>query len=260
MSYAEMPQKPAPSSSSSAATIIIIVLAVGLGFMLVCGGVLVALLLPAISAARDAARRVESMNNLKQIGLALHSYHDTYGRFPASRIDDANGRPQTSWRTALLPFVEQQPMYDQYDFHQAWDSPVNQNLVSVPIKIFMSPRDPNIQGNRTSYLALTGPGTVLEANKFSAMRDIIDGTSNTLIAVEVVGSDVPWAEPRDLNIEDVRMSGQPGDLDPNGFLALFADGSVQHLQGLTLEEFLSLARRDDQSRPDKYGPGAAGEH
>jgi hypothetical protein len=71
-------------------------------------GVLVALLLPAVQAARDAARRAQGTNNLKQLALAMHNYHDTYRAFPAAYNTDAEGRPLLSWRVHLLPFLEQQ--------------------------------------------------------------------------------------------------------------------------------------------------------
>jgi len=82
-------------------------------------GILVALLLPAIQAAREAARRTECNNNLKQIGLAMHNYHDTHGCFPAGAVredsNSTNRRAHWAWGTAILPFIEQQPLYEQLD-------------------------------------------------------------------------------------------------------------------------------------------------
>jgi hypothetical protein len=248
MSYAEAPKKPSNSSSSSATVIIIVVLISAVGVMFVCGGILVALLLPAVQAAREAARRMESMNHLKQIGLALHNYHDTYNTFPAAYIEDENGTPRTSWRTAILPFVEQAPLADQYDDDKSWDDPANSSIVSMMVPIFVSPRDPKAGGNKTSYLALGGPGTVFDGPKFTKIAQIADGTSNTVLVVEVLGSNVQWAQPKDLDVNQVQLSGQPGDLDgQRGFLALFADGSVQYLQGVTLEQLKELADCDSRN-------------
>ena len=72
-------------------------------------GILVALLLPAVQAARDAARRAQSSNNLKQIVLAMHNYHDVYKKFPPRANFGDDGKPLLSWRVHILPFVEQQP-------------------------------------------------------------------------------------------------------------------------------------------------------
>lgn len=240
-------------SGSNAGLIIFIVLGVLLAFMLVCGGVLAALLIPAITAARGAARettqRMQSMNNLKQIGLALHNYHDTYNCFPAQYLEDEQGNPRYSWRTAILPFVENQQLFERYDSHRAWDDPRNQPFVSQPVNVFHSPRDPAISGNRTSYLALSGEGTVFDGNQARKMAQITDGTSNTVIVVEVIGSTVPWAKPQDLDINEVQLSGAPGDLDPEGFCALFADGSVRFLQGITLADLRALATRGGNEPP-----------
>jgi len=83
-------------------------------------GILVALLLPAIQAAREAARRTECSNNLKQIGLGLQNYHDTYRKFPIGSfsLDIASSWPNngTNWRVPIFPFIEQGALYDQLSF------------------------------------------------------------------------------------------------------------------------------------------------
>jgi prepilin-type N-terminal cleavage/methylation domain-containing protein/prepilin-type processing-associated H-X9-DG protein len=82
-------------------------------------GVLVALLLPAVQSAREAARRSQCANNLKQMGLALHNYHDTFQRFPFGWSDRGAG-----WTTMLLPYIEQKPLWDTLGFNESnnWDS------------------------------------------------------------------------------------------------------------------------------------------
>jgi len=86
-------------------------------------GVLVALLLPAVQSAREAARRMKCQNNLKQLGIALHNYHDVYGSFPSGSIKSN----QTSWHAFILPFIEQQALYNQFTFNQgAYYSGTNQ--------------------------------------------------------------------------------------------------------------------------------------
>ena len=90
----------------------------------------IGLLLPAFSSAREAARRMQCLNNLKQIALALHNYHDVYGVFPPAYIPDAQGKPKHSWRVLILPFLEEQGTYEKYDFDEPWDGPNNRALLT----------------------------------------------------------------------------------------------------------------------------------
>src|SRR5436190_7601184 len=84
-------------------------------------GLLVALLLPAMRfGTREAARRMQCSNHLKQIGLALQNYHDEYKSLPPAYIADTEGKPMHSWRVLILPFMEQKPLYDKYDFNEPW--------------------------------------------------------------------------------------------------------------------------------------------
>lgn len=86
-------------------------------------GVLIALLLPAVQQAREAARRIQCTNHQKQLGLALHNYHDTYGKLPYNAVpQSSSGARQRgpSWLTRLLPFMEQSAAYDQFEFTGDW--------------------------------------------------------------------------------------------------------------------------------------------
>ena len=81
-------------------------------------------LLPAVSAARECrSKNAAGANNLKQIGLAMHNFHDSYGGFPAAYSTDKNGKPLLSWRVHILPFVEGQALYRQFKLDEPWDSP-----------------------------------------------------------------------------------------------------------------------------------------
>jgi hypothetical protein len=101
-------------------------------------------LLPAAmnGSGQGAARRMVCSNNLKQLGLALHNYHQTYGCFPPAYVADEDGRPMHhSWRVLVLPFLEQQQLYDQYRFDEPWDGPNNRKLAENVISIFHCPED-----------------------------------------------------------------------------------------------------------------------
>ena len=102
--------------------LVVLFAVLGGGLLLVCGGILLALLLPAVQAAREASRRMECSNNLKQISLAMHSYHDVYGSLPPAYTIDEEGRRLHSWRTLLLPYLEAGQIYEQLDLSQPWDS------------------------------------------------------------------------------------------------------------------------------------------
>lgn len=106
-------------------------------------GVLVALLLPAVQAAREAARRMQCQNHLKQIGLALHNYHDTFLSFPPAGIKSN----ETSWHALVLPFLELRNLYEQFNFNQgAYDSGtghVGRNAVALNrVAGFLCPSSP----------------------------------------------------------------------------------------------------------------------
>ena len=227
---------PASGGRMSTGVVVGLVLAVGAVVVLGCGGILVALLLPAVQAAREAARRMECSNNLKQIGLALHNYADKYNSFPPAYTVDQNGKPLHSWRTLILPFLEQEPLYRQIDLNEPWDSPKNLAISQIRIKVFVCPSDPDMSAH-TCYMAVTGRGALFEGDKGPRFADVTDGTSNTLMVVEVEGISANWMEPKDIDIEQFVTStggpGGPGAKHPGGFNVLFADGSVRFLRDAT---------------------------
>src|SRR3954465_11140389 len=85
--------------------------------------ILIALLVPAVQKVREAAARTQCENNLKQIGLALHSYHDTFKKFPHNGRPVPSGGIRRCWATDILPYIEQAAMYNRYDQTQNWSAP-----------------------------------------------------------------------------------------------------------------------------------------
>lgn len=222
----------APRSSTSSTWIIVAVLA-GVGVvMLMIIGILVALLLPAIQQAREAARRTQCRNNLKQIGLALHNYHDVYRTFPPAYVADENGKPMHSWRVLILPFLDQQALYKQYDFSQPWDSPENQSVLDHMPAVFRCPSNADETSTTTSYAGVFGPECIFRGAEPVRLADITDGTSNTLLVGEVTGGSIPWTKPEDVDVTQHAAINEPGGFSsphPGGAQFLLGDGSVRFI-------------------------------
>ncbi len=222
-----------------------------LGIFLCAGPVLIALLLPAVQAAREAARRMHCSNNLKQIALAMHNYHDSYGALPPAYTVDEDGNKLHSWRTLILPFIEQSALYEQIDFNTAWDSPQNRHLSQIAIGVYGCPSADGANHARTNYMAIVGPGTVFEGPNQIRFADITDGTSNTILVVEVVGSSTNWMEPTDLDLETMKTvinggAGEMGSNHPGGVQVAMSDGSVHFLaETINLGVLKSLITRND---------------
>ena len=118
---------------------------------------------------------MQCANNLKQIGLALHAYHERYGVLPPAYVADANGRPMHSWRVLLLPFLEQQSLYDWYDFREPWDGPHNIKLLNNTPSCYICPSRLSYPTTVTSYVAITGPGTMFPAPRLSSSATLPTG-------------------------------------------------------------------------------------
>jgi len=234
-------------AAGAGAGILVILLVAGAA-VLICGGVLVALLLPAVQSAREAARRMQSTNNMKQIMVAMHIYHDTYKEFPPAVVKDADGKPLYSGMVLLLPFLEQQPLYDRFQKDKAWDSPENRALSGVTLPMLTDPSNPDTTAGRTDYLLISGPGSVLEDTPGlkHGLQNITDGTSNTIMLMEVKGRG-SWAAPNTWEL------GQPLDgSHPQVVIVGFADGSVQTISRSIDPKTLRLMveRNDGQPIPE----------
>jgi prepilin-type N-terminal cleavage/methylation domain-containing protein/prepilin-type processing-associated H-X9-DG protein len=185
-------------------------------------GVLIGLLLPAVQKVREAAARIQCVNNLKQIGLALHNYHDTAHSFPAGYVSgfDADGNdtgPGWGWASFILPQMEQQNLYTAIRFDQLIDAPVNSGVRVMAVKTYLCPSDdapPTWTANRydstgkpiaaicdiasANYIGVFGvsePGVdgegVFFRNSNISIADITDGTSQTLMVGERAHSLAP---------------------------------------------------------------------
>src|SRR5579884_1414231 len=158
-------------------------------------GLLLALLLPAVQKVREAANRMSSSNNLKQIGLACHNYHDANQHFPPG-----NDKNNFSASAYLLPYIEQANLYNMIDFKKPLTAEGNETVAKTQIKTFLSPNDPIVQPSpkwaATNYLFCAGSKPALDDNDGCFFQDsrltfanITDGTSNTVMAAEDLKGD-----------------------------------------------------------------------
>ncbi|MDA1053619.1 MAG: DUF1559 domain-containing protein [Planctomycetota bacterium] len=196
--------------------------------------VMIALLLPAVQASREAARRMQGGNNLKQIALAMHNFHDTYRALPAGYSADADGNPLLSWRVHILPFVEAGPLYDQFHLDEPWDSPHNKTLIAQMPEIYRCPNS-TAEPGMTNYLGIAGSDGVFVRPQAgdrlgTSFRDILDGTSNTIMTVEVPDeSAVIWTKPADFSPDAEEPTKGLTGMRPGGFQAALTDGSVRFI-------------------------------
>jgi RNA polymerase sigma factor (sigma-70 family) len=175
---------------------------------------------------RADAYRKQSQNNLKQIGLAMHNYHDVYQEFPSAAICSRDGKPLLSWRVAILPFVEQRNLYEKFNLDEPWDSEHNKRLLPLMPKIYALPGVAAEGGNTTHYRVFVGPDAGFLIKKGRRMADITDGLSNTWMVVEARES-VPWTKPDELHSDRNKPLPRLGNFFNGGFNAVFMDGSVR---------------------------------
>ena len=237
-----------------------------------CFAILPALLLPAIQAARESARRVQSMNNLKMVGLALHNHSDTYRVLPAANslghsmsADGVlpEGAEGLSWRVHLLPFMEGAYLYEQFHLDGPWDRPHNKNLIPQMPAIYQSSSF-NLEPGMTPYVALLNPpgdderrNTIFgDGRSRTGFAQIPDGLSNTIVVVEAHPDQaVVWTKPEDLVYDPNNpLAGLEG-ARPGGFNVLFMDASVQFISNdIDPQTFHAMVFRDDALLPNLYEP------
>ncbi len=182
-----------------------------------------------VDRARGAAKRVQSINNLKQLALAMHNYHDTNGAFPAA-VHAKNGKPLLSWRVLVLPYLEEAPLFEQFHLDEPWDSEHNRKLIPRMPTVLRSPLSQAAEPGRTVYLTPRGADSAFPGQTGVKLREITDGTSNTIMLIEADDEHaVPWTKPDDWEYDPREITKGLRLLPDGGYLVGFADGSVQML-------------------------------
>ncbi len=180
--------------------------------LLLCLIGLVALLTPSVETHREAPPRVQCLNNLKQIALALICYEQANGCFPPAYVADKNGKPMHSWRVLILPYMDEGPLYKTYNFNEPWDGPNNKKLLASRPMVYACPSDPGAYGPgaaQTNYVAVVGANAAWAGEKSRKIGpvDFSGGLSKTAMVVEAANSGIAWTEPRDLSLDALGISG-----------------------------------------------------
>jgi RNA polymerase sigma factor (sigma-70 family) len=183
---------------------------------------------------RQARERAMSMNNMKQIMLAMHNYQSTKESFPPKAITGPDGKPKLSWRVELLPYLDQQALYQDFHLDEPWDSPHNKQLIARMPDVFTTAHSPTGEG-MTRIRVFEGPETMFQGNGGMKIANMIDGTSNT-VAIVASREAVPWTRPGDLPYEPGKPLPALDDGGPAGVLTGMADGSARFLANAN-EEF-----------------------
>ncbi len=204
---------------------------------------LIALILPAIEQAREAARRTQVKNTLHCLGLALHNYHDTFRRFPPGGVIDADGTPYHGWCLMILPYVDANPFYPRVDLDCPWDDPENDYLWRTELRACLNP---SVKERRTSegygLLHYQANPHLLHRNSSVSLADLKAGTTETWMLGEAAGNFTPYAYPFNWRSLGSRLNadatgyGLPGKAGCN---LMFADATVRSLSAETSGDVLS---------------------
>ena len=196
--------------------------------------------------------RARSMNNLKQIALAMLNYDSVHATFPPAFIaDKTSGKPLLSWRVAILPFLEESSLYKEFHLDEPWDSEHNKKLIARMPSIYRSASGA-LKPGKTRYVTLRHKDSAFPGKDGIRPRQITYGMSNTILAVEADAAHaVPWTKPDDLEFNPEKpgtgLTGQPA----GGFNAVFCDGSMRFIQDSIDSEFLQDMANRQGEKPAK---------
>jgi hypothetical protein len=173
----------------------------------------------------DGHARLQSMNNLKHLGLAMHNFAQAHhDRFPPAAIRK-DGKALLSWRVAILPYLDQDALYKKFHLDEPWDSPHNRTLLREIPSVYAPVRGQDLPEGSTCYQVFVGPRAIFDGDEGTRLADITDGTSATLMIVEAARP-VPWTRPEDLTYDDQKPLPELGGQFADGFHAGLADGAA----------------------------------
>jgi hypothetical protein len=182
---------------------------------------------------RGNVAATQCTNNLKQIGLAMHNYHDRHNSFPPAYTVDKSGKPLLSWRVLILPYIEQDALFKEFHLDEPWDSPHNRTLIDRMPQTYRCPNGSSKRADagKTTYLTPRGKSTIFPGPEAIGIQKVTDGTSNTIFAVDASDDRaVIWTKPDDWDVDPaIDLKGIFGH-HPGGTIFLFADGWVTFIK------------------------------
>lgn len=208
-----------------------------------------------LGGARESARRAGCMNNLHNIALALHNYESVYRSLPPAYTVDAEGKPLHSWRTLILPYVEQKPLYDKIDLSKPWDDPANRIAFETYPRIYQCPSS-DFPHDTTTYFAVIAPGGCFKPTEYNSLAAITDRHDLTLMVIEVSQKyAVHWMSPNDATEEMILNRKTDVDFShPHGSQAAFVDGHIkfltENIRPDVLRALISIDGNDDNIASD----------
>ena len=203
------------------------------------------LVLPAITHLDSPhdGRVWQCKTQMRHITLALLNYESQHGEFPPAYTFDAEGNRLHSWRTLILPQLEYVRTYSEIDLNQPWDAPANSAGVANVLGVYQCPSHPDCGKQPfTSYVAVTGPGTMWPGEESRMYAELGAAAGKVVLIVEISRSDIAWAEPRDLTVDEVIEAFRAGELTgissyhEAGANFAFANGVVRTIDPATLTE------------------------
>ncbi len=197
----------------------------------------------------STVRTNQSFNNLRQLLLAMHNFADVHGALPPQSLTDKDGNKLLSWRVTLLPYLEENELYQQFHLDEPWDSPHNQSLIEKMPQVFKDPLDfENASKGKTRYVVpLTANSIFGRPGKPMKVSQIKDGLSNTIAMMEVGSqASVIWTKPDDVVIGPGDTLAKFVDADDKAMIVGLADGSVRRLRiTLSKETVQAMVGADD---------------
>ena len=180
---------------------------------------------------------VASRNNLRQLAMGFHLFADAHGYFPSVKTMLPDAKHPVSWRVAILPYINEEKLFEQYNLDEPWDSENNRKLADKTPRVFRHPSQRQDVGC-TNYVVVAGADTATgDGSKPMKLDDIADGSSQTILLAEALAR-IPWTKPEDPILDSSKSLPELGGMFESGFQVALADGAVQPIPADITDEVL----------------------